>query len=65
MGLGSFGVSRLGMRDGRPLAAETDLPASRESRLKAGCSQDWLLHKSECISTNTNLLRGLEGVSLS
>ena len=29
---------------GAPLAAETGVTRGEESRLKAGCSQDWLPH---------------------
>jgi hypothetical protein len=32
---------------GASLAAETDGIAGEESRLKAGCSQDWLPHKEQ------------------
>jgi hypothetical protein len=65
MGLGSFGISGLSGSDAWPAAVEADVSASEKSRLKAGCSQDWLPHKSEEICTNTKLLRGEGGVSLS
>jgi hypothetical protein len=32
---------------GKSLAAETGISRDEESRLKAGCSQDWLPHKSQ------------------
>jgi hypothetical protein len=65
MGLGSFGTPRTGESGRRLPAAQTDEPANERSRLKAGCSQDWLPHKSESISTNTKLLRLVTGNSLS
>jgi hypothetical protein len=44
------GTKRVHMSDrrsltGASLAAETDESRDEESRLKAGCSQDWLPHK--------------------
>src|SRR5580700_81657 len=38
-------------REGTSLAAETGECASEESRLKAGCSQDWLPHKARMPQT--------------
>ena len=61
MGLGSFGISAFW--GGRPaLMVEIDESGSEESRLKAGCSQDWLPHIS---STDTKLLCGGRGVRVS
>jgi hypothetical protein len=36
---------------GASLAAETDLSQGEVSRLKAGCSQDWLPHKARVCAT--------------
>jgi hypothetical protein len=49
MGLGSFGITPFCMGDGLWLVVETDESESEESRLKAGCSQDWPPHISEDI----------------
>ena len=36
-------------------AAETDAARGEERRLKAGCSQDWLPHKSSIAATKTGV----------
>jgi len=65
MGLGSFGKSRLGESERRSLRVEADESVRGRSRLKAGCSQDWLPHKNREICTDTKLLRRERRVSLS
>jgi hypothetical protein len=44
---------------GRPLAAETGGCAGEESRLKAGCSQDWPPHKARsCMQRKDSTVAG-------
>jgi len=40
---------------GASLAAETNVTRGEERRLKAGCSQDWLPHKSSIAATKTGV----------
>jgi len=42
---------------GTSLAAETDESRDEESRLKAGCSQDWLPHKARGFLESVNAAR--------
>ena len=43
---------------GMSLAVETDARAGGESRLKAGCSQDWLPHKTLFGNAQQSLVTG-------
>jgi len=45
---------------GASLAAETYVSRGEESRLKAGCSQDWLPH----IAASRKRRRGLSGITI-